>query len=77
MIAFPTDKAGTYLAGICARLANLGEELQGRHPFICAKSCLSCKVVQVDDKPLEEILQSQVVAFGVDGIDIVGDVFDG
>ena len=67
----------TYLSDVCTYLANLRKELYPGHPFIMAKSSLSCKVMDVLHKSFQYELESWVRTLRVNELHVVGDVING
>ena len=51
-----------FLADVATDLANLCQELDGCHPFVCAESSFASKVVNVRDESLEQVFHSRVIA---------------
>lgn len=66
----------THLSHVTADLADLSQELDRGHPFICAQACLARKVVHMCDETFEQVLQAWVGTSRVDHVHIFGDVVD-
>ena len=72
-----TVASDTNLSNVCTYLANICKEPNASHPFIMAKSSLSCKVVDVLHKSFQYVLESWVRTLRVNELHIVGDIVDG
>jgi hypothetical protein len=64
----------TNLSNIGTFLAHGSQELNSRHPLLCAQSCLTREVVHVRDQSLEDVLCPWVGALRVDAVYILRDV---
>lgn len=64
------------MSDIAADLPDGDEEVEGNFPFLCTKPGLACKVVEMRDEALEEILDALAFALRVYEDRILGDVVD-
>lgn len=61
---------------VAANLPAPHEEVERRHPLVCAQPRLARKVVQVRDEPLHEVLEARILALRVDADRVGRDVVD-
>jgi len=74
LVFTPTQE--TYLSYVATDLSDLRQELYSGHPLIRAQPSLTCKVMDVGNESLEQVLQARIRTARVDCMHIGRDGLD-
>lgn len=73
----PFERYRAYLSDVAADLTDSSQIIQGSHPFFRTQSCFSRKVMEMCDKPLEDVGETRICTLRIDADGILSNVVDG